>query len=136
MLDRDLKRGSTEMLIMAMVEDRPRHGYEIGKLIEQRSNGVLQFHVASLYPLLYRLEKRGFVRRKADPDDRRKVLVEAADETRRVTAEAYLPLRDAGAESLAKYSEAELKVVADVLADSLRIQEDMTRRLLERHGRK
>ena len=63
------------------------------------------------------------------------MLVEAADETRRVTAEAYLPLRDAGAESLAKYSEAELKVVADVLADSLKIQEEMTRRLLERHGR-
>ena len=62
MLDRDLKRGSTEMLIMAMVEDRPRHGYEIGKLIEQRSHGVLQFHVASLYPLLYRLEKRGLIK--------------------------------------------------------------------------
>ena len=62
MLDRDLKRGSTEMLIMAMVEDRPRHGYEIGKLIELRSNGVLRFHVASLYPLLYRLEKRGLIK--------------------------------------------------------------------------
>jgi PadR family transcriptional regulator PadR len=49
------------MLIMAMVEDRPRHGYEIGKLIEQRSHGVLQFHVASLNPLLYRLEKRGLI---------------------------------------------------------------------------
>ena len=62
MLDRDLKRGSTEMLIMAMVEDRPRHGYEIGKLIEQRSQGVLQFHIASLYPLLARLEKRGLIK--------------------------------------------------------------------------
>src|SRR5215211_3657147 len=62
MIDRDLKRGSTEMLIMAMVEDRPRHGYEIGKLIEQRSRGVLQFHIASLYPLLYRLEKRGLIK--------------------------------------------------------------------------
>src|SRR4029434_7621377 len=62
MLDSDLKRGSTEMLIMAMVEDRPRHGYEIAKLIEQRSDGVLQFHVASLYPLLYRLEQRGLIR--------------------------------------------------------------------------
>ena len=50
------------MLIMAMVEDRPRHGYEIGKLIERRSHGVLQFHVASLYPLLYRLEKRGWLK--------------------------------------------------------------------------
>ena len=61
MLDRELKRGSTEMLILALVEDRPRHGYEIAKLIEQRSDGVLQFHAASLYPLLYRLEKRGLI---------------------------------------------------------------------------
>ena len=49
------------MLILALVEDRPRHGYEIAKLIEQRSEGVLQFHAASLYPLLYRLEKRGLI---------------------------------------------------------------------------
>jgi PadR family transcriptional regulator, regulatory protein PadR len=61
MLDRELKRGSTEMLILALVEDRPRHGYEIAKLIERRSEGVLQFHAASLYPLLYRLEKRGLI---------------------------------------------------------------------------
>jgi PadR family transcriptional regulator PadR len=62
MLDREVKRGSTEMLILALVEDRPRHGYEIAKLIEQRSDGVLQFHAASLYPLLYRLEKRGLIK--------------------------------------------------------------------------
>ena len=61
MLDHEVKRGSAEMLILALVEDRPRHGYEIAKLIEQRSDGVLQFHVASLYPLLYRLEKRGWI---------------------------------------------------------------------------
>jgi PadR family transcriptional regulator PadR len=61
-LDRELKRGSTEMLILALVEDRPRHGYEIAKLIERRSDGVLQFHAASLYPLLYRLEKRGLIK--------------------------------------------------------------------------
>ena len=48
MLDREVKRGSTEMLILALVEDRPRHGYDIAKLIEQRSDGLLQFHVASL----------------------------------------------------------------------------------------
>jgi PadR family transcriptional regulator, regulatory protein PadR len=62
MLDGDLESGTTEMLIMAMVEDRPRHGYEIGKLIEQRSHGVLQFHVAPLYPLLYCLGKCGLIR--------------------------------------------------------------------------
>ena len=62
MLDKEVKRGSTEMLILALVEDRPRHGYEIAKMIEERSDGVLRFHVASLYPLLYRLEKRGLIK--------------------------------------------------------------------------
>src|ERR1044071_7355859 len=62
MLDKEVKRGSTEMLILALVEDRTRHGYEIAKLIEQRSDGVLQFHVASLYPMLYRLETRGWIK--------------------------------------------------------------------------
>ena len=61
MLEQEVKRGSAEMLILALVEDRPRHGYEIAKQIEQRSDGVLQFHVASLYPLLYRLEKRRLI---------------------------------------------------------------------------
>ena len=60
-LDRELKKGSTQLLVLSLVEDRPRHGYEIGKLIEQRSGGVVQFHVASLYPLLYRLESRSWI---------------------------------------------------------------------------
>jgi PadR family transcriptional regulator PadR len=61
-LGRELKKGSAEMLIMALVEDRSRHGYEIAKLIGDRSEGVLQFHTASLYPLLYRMEKRGWIK--------------------------------------------------------------------------
>src|SRR5881409_3386578 len=60
-LDRELKKGSAELLVLSLVEDRPRHGYEIGQLIELRSRGVLHFHVGSLYPLLYRLEKRGWI---------------------------------------------------------------------------
>jgi PadR family transcriptional regulator PadR len=60
-LDRELKKGSAELLILSLVEDQPRHGYDIGNLIEQRSEGVLKFKVASLYPLLYRLEKRGWI---------------------------------------------------------------------------
>jgi PadR family transcriptional regulator len=59
--DRELKKGSAELLILSLVEARPRHGYEISKLIEQRSDGAVKFHVASLYPLLYRLEKRGWI---------------------------------------------------------------------------
>ena len=61
MLDRELKKGSAELLILSLVEARPRHGYEISKLIETRSEGALRFNVASLYPLLYRLERRGWI---------------------------------------------------------------------------
>src|SRR6185503_11512229 len=61
-LDRELKKGSAELLILSLVEDRPRHGYEIGQLIELRSRGALRFSVASFYPLLYRLETRGWIR--------------------------------------------------------------------------
>jgi transcriptional regulator len=60
-LDRELKKGSAELLILSLVEARQRHGYEINKLIETRSSGTLRFNVASLYPLLYRLEKRGWI---------------------------------------------------------------------------
>src|SRR3954447_12695460 len=62
LLDRELKKGSAELLILSLVEDQPRHGYDIGQLIELRSGGLLRFNVASLYPLLYRLEKRGWLR--------------------------------------------------------------------------
>jgi PadR family transcriptional regulator PadR len=55
------KKGSAEMLILSLIEARPRHGYEISKLIEQRSGGAVRFYVASLYPLLYRLERRGWI---------------------------------------------------------------------------
>jgi len=61
MLDRELKKGSAELLILSLVEHEPRHGYELSKLIDARSNGAIRFHVASLYPLLYRLEKRGWI---------------------------------------------------------------------------
>lgn len=59
--DRELKKGSAELLILSLLEHRPRHGYEISKLIDARSEGVLRFNVASFYPLLYRLEQRGFI---------------------------------------------------------------------------
>ena len=60
-VDRELKKGSAELLILSLIEHRARHGYEISKLIEGRSGGVLKFNVASFYPLLYRLEQRGLI---------------------------------------------------------------------------
>jgi PadR family transcriptional regulator, regulatory protein PadR len=60
-LSREVKKGSAELLVLALLEDRQRHGYEIGKLIEERSQGAISFQIASLYPTLYRLEKRGLI---------------------------------------------------------------------------
>jgi PadR family transcriptional regulator PadR len=59
--DREWKKGSAELLILSLLEDQSRHGYDICKLIEARSDGALRFHVTSLYPLLYRLEKHGWI---------------------------------------------------------------------------
>lgn len=61
MFNRELKKGSAELLVLSLIETRPRHGYEIGKLIEQRSDGRLRFRIGSLYPILCRLEGRGLI---------------------------------------------------------------------------
>lgn len=60
-LDRELKKGSAELMILSLLAARPRHGYEISQLIETRSEGAMRFNIASFYPLLYRLEKRGWI---------------------------------------------------------------------------
>ena len=62
MFSSELKKGSMEMLILALLEARARHGYEIGKLIESRSDGKLKFALPSLYPALLRLESRGWIK--------------------------------------------------------------------------
>jgi transcriptional regulator len=61
MLADELKKGTTPMLILALLEAESRHGYELSKLLEQRTRGVVRIHAASLYPLLYRLEERGWL---------------------------------------------------------------------------
>ena|SRR5688572_18215476 len=60
-LERELKRGSTELLILALLEEHDRHGYDIARLIAERSGGEISFHPASLYPTLYRLEDKDLV---------------------------------------------------------------------------
>ena len=90
LLDRELKKGSAELLILSLLENQPRHGYDIGQLIELRSRGALRFNVASLYPLLYRLEKRGWIRGR---------WVEKSGQRRR----RYYRLTPAGKKVLAKH---------------------------------
>jgi transcriptional regulator len=62
MFSSELKKGSTEMLVLSLLETQPRHGYEIGKLIEARSGGRLTFALPTLYPTLLRLENRGWIK--------------------------------------------------------------------------
>jgi len=59
LFDREVKKGSAELLLLALLEERPRHGYELARLIETRSGGAISFRVPSLYPMLYRLERGG-----------------------------------------------------------------------------
>ena len=88
-LDRELKRGSAELLILSLLDARPRHGYELSKLIHARSGGQLTFHIDSLYPLLYRLEERAWIKgtwvEKAD--ERRRRFYRVTAKGRRVLAE-------------------------------------------------
>lgn len=87
MFNSDLKRGSMELLILSALEDHPRHGYDIGKILEHRSGGQLQFPVSTLYTILYRMEDRRWIKGR---------WVEKAGERRR----CFYTLTSAGEEAL------------------------------------
>ncbi len=88
LLSRELKRGSAELLILALLEQRRRHGYEIGQLIADRSAGAISFHIASLYPTLYRLEEKGLIEGRwvEKPGQRRRRYYRLTAEGRKVLA--------------------------------------------------
>jgi PadR family transcriptional regulator PadR len=56
-----IARGSAELAILSLLADHPLYGFEISKCIEERTSGALSFTLASLYPMLYDLEKRGWI---------------------------------------------------------------------------
>ena len=89
MFSPELKKGSSEMLILSLLEARPRHGYEIGKLIEARSGGRLTFALPTLYPTLLRLENRGLIRGRwvEKPGERRRCFYRLTAEGRRTLSE-------------------------------------------------
>jgi transcriptional regulator len=88
-LDRELKKGSAELLILSLLDARPRHGYDLSKLIQTRSGGQLTFHIDSLYPLLYRLEERGWIKGAwvEKSGERRRRFYKVTAEGRRVLAQ-------------------------------------------------
>jgi transcriptional regulator len=84
----DLKKGSAEVMVLAAIEDVPRHGYDIARLIDAESGGLLRFHVASLYPMLYRMERRGWIQGRwlEKTGQRRRRLYRLTPEGRRILA--------------------------------------------------
>ena len=86
MFSREMKKGSTELLILSLLEAGPRHGYDIGRMIEQRSRGKLQLRIASLYPMLCRLESRDLIRGRwlERPGERRRRYYRLTPEGRRM----------------------------------------------------
>ena len=108
--DRELKRGSAELLILSLLDARPRHGYDLSKLIESRSGGELKFHIDSLYPLLYRLEERGWIKGTwvEKPDERRRRLYKLTPQGKRVLAQQR--------KTFAAFVEAVRRVTGDDLA--------------------
>ena len=89
MFSAEMKKGSSEMLILSLLEARPRHGYEIGKLIETRSGGKLTFALPTLYPTLLRLESRGWIKGRwvEKAGERRRCFYRLTPEGRRILSE-------------------------------------------------
>ena len=85
----EAKKGSAELVILAIVEDENHHGYEIAKLIEARTGGSLRFTLASLYATLYRLEERGWIKGRwvEKAGQRRRCYYRITEAGRRVLAE-------------------------------------------------
>ena len=119
--------GAAERLCLSFLLEGPQTASAIARQV--------RLTPAAVTALIDRLETRGFVRRKPDANDRRKVLVEMADATEKLAREAYFPLQEAGAVNLGRYTEAELKLFVKFLSDSIAIQERLTRDFLERHGK-
>ena len=98
MITLDLKKGSADFLVLSLLRHAPLHGYELSKLIESRSGGVVQFQVSSLYPLLYRMEERGWIKGK---------WIEKAGQRRR----RYYNITAAGREAVKEQRESWLEFV-------------------------
>ena len=89
MAQAELKKGTTPLMILALLEAEPRHGYQLSRLIEARSKGVVRVHAASLYPLLYELEAKRWIRGSwvEEPGQRRRRFYRLTAEGKRQLAE-------------------------------------------------
>ena len=92
----ELKKGSTEMLVLSLLESRARHGYDIGKRIEARSGGRITFALPTLYPTLLRMENRGWIKGRwvEKPGERERCFYRLTPEGRRILAQQRATWRE------------------------------------------
>lgn len=69
-MNRELKRGTIELVLLTLLAERERYGYEIVSTLEERSGGTLEVKDGTLYPVLYRLEESGFVEPRWETQER------------------------------------------------------------------
>src|SRR5258708_104876 len=93
---RDLRKGSAELVLLALLEARARHGYELARMIEAGAANTLHFHVGSIYPVRYPMEGRGWVRGRwvEKAGERRRRFYRLTPLGRRVLAEQRRTWRD------------------------------------------
>lgn len=119
--------GPAERLCLSFLLEGPQTASAIARQI--------RLTPAAVTSLIDRLEARSYVKRRPDASDRRKVWVELAEATLTLMQDAYAPMQQAGATNLGRYTEAELRLFAKFLTESVEIQEQMTRDFLARHGK-
>lgn len=59
--ERELLKGNTQTIVLAILQDAPQHGYSIAREVERRSGNALSFKDGTLYPALHALEHEGMV---------------------------------------------------------------------------
>lgn len=67
-----LGRDVNELLVLATLEDGPKHGYRIALDVEEESDGAFELQHGTLYPILHRLEKEGLIRGRWEEEGRRR----------------------------------------------------------------
>jgi PadR family transcriptional regulator PadR len=62
--ERQMKKGVLDMLVLKLLSDQPKYGYQIIQEMREKSCGVFTLRDGTLYPILYRLEEEHFVESK------------------------------------------------------------------------
>lgn len=91
-VDRELKRGTLEMILLKLLAEGEMYGYQLVSTLEERSQGAFQIKEGTLYPVLYRLEDAGLIEARWETPEH--------DTPRRGTPRKYYRLTNAGSERL------------------------------------